>query len=641
MPLYAFPGLDTPDTLPSATGSAENREVDVRGWIIAGLLLLNPNLAPAQIRVEFTVDTDEVQGEISPLVYGTNYSSLIIAPANRSGGNRWTGYNWEQNASHAGADWYHHNDNYLPWIMGIPSALSDEPGIVLTTIHERNLARDAYSLITLPMAGYAARDKNGEVTEPEAAPSPRWVAVVDRKGAPFSFPPDTTDGALYIDEQLDFLIGRFGPAGSADGIEAYALDNEPALWTSTHPRIFPQPLTVAELMERTRSLSAVIKNMDPAAEVYGPSLYGFNAYLNLQDAPDWGDYSGTYDRFIDAYLDIMRMASDTAGVRLLDVLDVHWYPEPAGVYSGDTTRTVAETRMQVTRSLWDPTYIEDSWIGQWFSPVAILVYLQDAIASYFAGTQLAITEYDYGAPDHISGGIAQVDALGIFGRFKVYFGSKWGAVDEYIRSAYRLYLDYDGVGGQFGDLAVAATTADIENTSLYAALSDDQPSRLHLVLVNKNYDEAVAGHFQVRGPALYTHGESWGFTRSDTLIIAGPAITVDPSNAFDFELPPLSAHHVVLFPQVSEVDAGEVARVNVIVRPDPGRRVVCLTSPDHAAHIGDVAIFDATGRQVLKAANHSGARALTIDGQELLPGTYILRARIGGEIVTRKFMWVR
>lgn len=605
----------------------------MRVGILAWLLMAS--VAAAQIEVDFTIATSAAAGEISPLVYGTNRSSLEVATANRSGGNRWTGYNWEHNASHAGADWYHHNDNYLPWVLGIPSALSDEPGICLTTIHDANLTRGAYTLITLQMAGYAARDKHGEVTVPETAPSPRWVAVANRKGAPFSFPPDTTDGTLYIDEELAFLVDQYGPAGSPEGIEAYSLDNEPALWTYTHPRIFPEPLTVVELMTRSRGLAATIKEADPAAEVFGPALYGFNAYLNLQNAPDWGAYSAAYDRFIEAYLDIMRMASDSAGVRLLDVLDVHWYPEPAGVYAGDTTRAVAETRMQVPRSLWDPTYVEESWIGQWFSPVAILVYLQEAIAAYYPGTKLAITEYDYGAANHISGGIAQVDVLGIFGRFQVYFGSKWGAVDQYIRAAYELYRNYDGVGGCFGSQGVTATTTDIENTSLYAALDDAQPSHLHMILVNKNYDEAVEGHFQITGSAAYAHGESWSFTRTDTLISPGPEIVVDPSNVFDFTLPPLTAHHLILYPQVSEVEegaSGDQDDVRVIV--DPVRGVIRLALTDTAIRIDELAIFDAAGRRLL------ATERLVIDAKTLRPGTYFLRARIEGTEITRRFVWV-
>jgi hypothetical protein len=55
---------------------------------------------------------------ISPYIYGINfYSGITGAPPlltfDRAGGNRWTAYNWETNASNAGSDYIYDNDSYL------------------------------------------------------------------------------------------------------------------------------------------------------------------------------------------------------------------------------------------------------------------------------------------------------------------------------------------------------------------------------------------------------------------------------------------------------------------------------------------------------------------------------------------------
>ncbi len=476
--------------------------------------------------------------------------------------------------------------------------------------------------------------------ESEAAPSPRWAAVLNRKPETITFPPDTSDDVVYIDECLAFLLDTYGPASSPTGVKGYALDNEPALWFYTHPRLFTQPLTVFELLTRSIDLSHTVKDLDPAAETFGPCLYGFTAYLNLQDAPDWDEYSGTYNRFVEAYLDLMRAASDTAGVRLLDVLDVHWYPEPDGVYAGDTSRAVAEIRLQVTRSLWDSTYVEPSWIGQWFSPVAILPYLQGAIDAYYPGTKLAITEYDYGAPHHISGGLAQADALGIFGRYGVYFGSKWGPHSAYIRSAYRLYLDCDGNGTAFGNQAVSASTSDIENCPVYAARSGN--GALHIVLINRSYDEPITGHVSIIGDMDLARGGSWGFSRSDTLLQPGAAIDIGPDHTFDVGLPPLSAHHLILRPETGA--AGEPVGEDVslvTIEPNPARGVIHVRYRDGVDAAGYVAIHDVTGKLVREVYNRRGARSLTIERLGLESGTYFLRIRAGDRATTRKVLWTR
>jgi mannan endo-1,4-beta-mannosidase len=59
--------------------------------------------------VQFTIDPLYDVQPISPFVYGINEKQGQAEPANltftRLGGNRWTVYNWENNASNAGSDY--------------------------------------------------------------------------------------------------------------------------------------------------------------------------------------------------------------------------------------------------------------------------------------------------------------------------------------------------------------------------------------------------------------------------------------------------------------------------------------------------------------------------------------------------------
>ena len=65
----------------------------------------------------------------------------------------------------------------------------------------------------------------------------------------------------------------------------------------------------------------------------------------------------------------MQQASAASGKRLLDVLDLHWYPEAQSsdnirIDGPETTPTVVAARLQAPRSLWDATYMEHSWITE-------------------------------------------------------------------------------------------------------------------------------------------------------------------------------------------------------------------------------------------------------------------------------------
>ncbi|MEN6308218.1 MAG: glycoside hydrolase family 44 protein, partial [Anaerohalosphaeraceae bacterium] len=342
---------------------------------ISIITLLGGWISPvgADISVTYTINTEQDISPISPYIYGYNFDHVSAQnlTVRRMGGNRLTGYNWENNFSNAGSDWQHSSDEYMS--SYIPSGQRQTPGKVITDFVDANLAAGRASLITLQMAGYVAADKNGTVTESQAAPSARWKEAVYKKTSPFCSPaesPDKTDNTVYMDELVNYLVTRYGPASSATGVRFYALDNEPALWSSTHSRIHPLKPTCVELVNKSLALSSAIKDVDPDAQICGPVLYGFAAFNTFQDAADWNSVKSghSYTWFIDYYLDSMKQASTAQNRRLLDVLDLHWYPEAQGDGSRicDTdppySQANADARMQAPRTLWDQGYYEKSWI---------------------------------------------------------------------------------------------------------------------------------------------------------------------------------------------------------------------------------------------------------------------------------------
>ncbi|MBN1845527.1 MAG: hypothetical protein JW810_07570 [Sedimentisphaerales bacterium] len=527
--------------------------------ILQAIFFLTPAISRAAIPVAYTINTETGRAAISPYIYGTNSWDTDRGEnftARRIGGNRLTGYNWETNYSNAGNDWYHHSDLYLAWDLPVAERLI--PGRVLTRFHDDCLAAGQLSVITLQMAGYVAADDDGAVSEAQTAPSVRWKQAVFAKPGPFCEPagsPDTSDDVVYMDECVNFLVSRYGSAATPTGVKCYSLDNEPALWDSTHPRIHPANLTCNELLTRTIALAGAVKDVDPEALVFGPVLYGFYAYRCLQEAPDWETLQNGYFWFLDYYLDELQAASITAGRRLVDVLDVHWYPEAIGdgIRITETCETYsranAEARMQAPRSLWDPDYVEDSWIGQWFSQyLPILPPLQNSIASYYPGTKLAVTEYSYGAADHVSGGIAQADVLGLFGRYGLYLATYWhlGGERDYVSAAFQLYRNYDGAGSTFGDTKVQSVLSDKVNSSIYASTFAADGGELHIIVLNKNFDESIQGVFAIASPRRYSSGRVWAFDAASAELVETAAVGAIVDNSFTYDIPPLTACHLVL-----------------------------------------------------------------------------------------------
>ncbi len=544
----------------------------------AGLLAF---LASGARAVDIVVNPDSGRTPISPYIYGTNADLAgVQTPFRRQGGNRYTGYNWETNASNAGNDYLFQSDNYLLYSTGLTDAQGATPAIVVTHFHDQSLAAGgAYSLVTVPMAGYVAADMGGPVTAAQAAPSSRWVPVVNTKPIALSLTPDLTDGAVYTDEYLAFLQHKYGPAQGATGIRGYSLDNEPDLWSAglmvngqvvtakdqngTHPLIHPAHILCTELIDRSVDTAKTIKRIDPAAEVYGFVSYGFTGYLSLQNAPDWAAERtrGNYRWFIDYFLDRMRQASVSAGQRLVDVLDLHNYSEATGggvrindytiSKAGDWTNVACnQARMQAPRTFWDASYRETSWIAQYNATfLPFLPNVQTSIDTFYPGTKFALTEYDFGGGGHVSGGIAEADILGIFGRYGVYAAALWPAETPdraYYGAGFQLYLNYDNAGGRYGSTNVSATTSDAATCSVYASIEGGSTGRLHVIVLNKSYDTATPVNFQIDGRTAYARARVFAFDGAGATITERTGVTAIANQRFSYSVPPLTAAHFVL-----------------------------------------------------------------------------------------------
>jgi len=500
--------------------------------------------APA---VVFEIDGAQ-KHPISPYIYGTNQANWQgnskYLTLTRWGGNRITAYNWESNASNAGSDWQHQNDGFL--------SRSDAPGEPVRKLVADAQAAGAATVITVPMAGYVAADKNGggDVNKTPDYLKRRFLVSLPRKNAPFAYPPDLSDGKVYQDEFVAWLEKTF-PAARKDPARTifYCLDNEPDLWSHTHARIHPQKARYDEVVRLNCEYAAAIKAVAPRALVFGPVNYGFHGYRTLQDAPDAQGRD-----FLDYYLQEMRQAEQKAGRRLLDVLDLHWYPEARGanvrVVEDDARPEVAAARVQSPRSLWDPAYTEASWITKDVlrEPLRLLPRLCEKIAKNYPGTRLAITEYYYGGGGDISGALAQADVLGIFGREGVFAAALWhmGRTDHrFIYGAFAMFRNYDGQGGAFGETGLAAQTNDAQQTSVYASLNARQ--QVVLVALNKAANPLPVQVNLKRCPRS-TRAMVYQLTKADARPVRAADLRITKPGTLSCELPAQSVSTLVLVP---------------------------------------------------------------------------------------------
>lgn len=227
----------------------------------------------------------------------------------------------------------------------------------------------------------------------------------------------------------------------------------------------------------------------------------------------------------------MKSASDADGRRLLDVLDLHFYSEARGcnvrVTGTGTGDCLVAARVQAPRSLWDPGYVETSWITSSIGgeAIALAPRMLAKIAARYPGTLLSISEYSHGGEGHISGAVAQADTLGILGEQGLFAASFWSLSGDpsWASGAWLAYRDYDGAGHSFGDVAVSAATSDLEHVAVHASADSGGDGRVVLVLVHR--PTLVGGALDLRERTVavtVTHPVALGRARLWQLTAASP-----------------------------------------------------------------------------------------------------------------------
>jgi hypothetical protein len=337
--------------------------------------------------------------------------------------------------------------------------------------------------------------------------SPAFVKNAMSKGSAFcSCAPGTkscsgcTVGTNPVaeDEFVNFLEVNYGKAGAP---LFFDLDNEPNYWIGTHPELYPNncsagTVTWDDVATRNVDAATAIKNASSSAKVFGPVVSGDGMVYG-------GDYSSPHfvagtTEFSDWYLGQVAAASVTAKKPLLDVFDVHYYT----VGGSD-----AEC-LEAPRLFWDPSatdisaaetnsldfdYGDHSYWDEYWYPRQVIPRLFKKISAAYSGMAtaapgLSFSEYNPGCETAISGGVAEADLLGIFGREGVFAATLWplaGPTGNYIEAAYALYRDYDGAGAIVGDTAVRGATTDAKNTSVYAFTHASDVTSVEVVAINK------------------------------------------------------------------------------------------------------------------------------------------------------------
>lgn len=505
---------------------------------VAAILVACATAARADVTV--TVDANANPHPISPLIYGMNFpdAAQLAAgvPLARWGGNSTSRYNYQTDVHNTGNDYYFENlpgcwDSAFSY-CATPPADPQESSTANAFVASAQAA-GAMQLFTLPTLGYVA--KGVQYDHPFTCGCPRsFDGGQDsydsydpscgncQAGGAYITPPDPPTTSMAITPQWDadwvtYLTNRFGPS---NGKRIYALDNEPALWSSTHHDVHPGRLGYDELWQRMRDHAIAILAADPTAEISGPAEWGWLNYLCSDldivnngctaSSPDRAAHGG--EELVAWLLDQAKAYEQANGKRILHYLDLHYYPQGG-------------TAPDFLRSLYDPDYVDPSYIA---AKVRLIPRMHDWVDQHYPGTKLLVSEYDFDHHDDAIGAVTYAEALGIFGREGLDAATAWSppAATEKAFGAYLLYLNYDGAGAKFESTSVTATVTGT-GVQAFAATGD---SKMTVVLVNETNAPAPVTvqlqHFGTKDTAQLFTGQSPAITRQPDVAVADGQVQV-------------------------------------------------------------------------------------------------------------------
>jgi hypothetical protein len=515
--------------------------------ILSAWLLLGPTARAQNPGVTISIDVNASRHRIDPNIYGVAHAgaadlSDLNVPLNRNGGNNTTRYNWQQNADNRGNDWYYES-------IADTSAVAGERG---DTFFSTSRTANAQAMLTVPMIDWVAK----VAANRNKLASFSIAKYGAQTGNDWQWFPDAGNGVLTNGQNvagndpndanvpssssfqqgwIQHLVGRWGTNASG-GVRYYILDNEPSIWHSTHRDVHPIGATMTEIRDKMVDYAGKIKAVDPSALIAGPEEWGWSGYFFSGYDQQYGSLHGWSvlpDRqshagadYLPWLLDAIRQSSAAAGRRLLDVFTVHYYPQ-GGEFGDDTSSAMQLRRNRSTRSLWDPAYVDETWIND---KVMLIPRLRSWVNTYYPGTAIGITEYNWGAENHINGATTQADILGIFGREGLDAAARWTtpAATTPTYKAIKMYRNYDGNSSAFGDTSVAATVPDPNTLAAFAAQRSTDGT-LTIMVVNKVLSGTTqvtinVAHFADRGTA-----QLWQLTAANA-ITRGSDVTVAASS---------------------------------------------------------------------------------------------------------------
>lgn len=471
--------------------------LQIRLTIILLLLLFGINLF-AQNTVKITVNAASDKIAISPYIYGknNNLSDWIGKPISQTewqrlrnlgitmfrecGGNNSTKYNWRRKLS-SHPDWYNnvysHDWNY--------SATSLQQNIP-----------EAQGMWAFQLIGKVAKTNQANFGDWNYNSSQWWSGVHQNLcGGGIINPAGGSDALqdgnpdLYLEDwPADSTVGILDHWFKAENlgldstkIQYWGMDNEPEIWNGTHDDVMPEQISAEEFMQIYFDVAKKARAKFPGIKLCGPVPANEWQWYNWKNGVI--NYNGKNYVWLEYFIKRVAEEQNATGIRLLDVLDIHFYP-------GENN---PEDIVQLHRVYFDKSFIYSGANGVkringgWDNNQKkeyILARCEDWLTKYLGtnhGVAFGVSETGINSDDPNVCANWYASTLGEFAKQKVEFFTPW----SWKKGMYEVIHLFSKLGQNF---FVEGISDNEEFVSAYPTINKNSDS-ITLFLINRNLTE--------------------------------------------------------------------------------------------------------------------------------------------------------
>jgi hypothetical protein len=614
-------------------------------------------LSPAQT-VNITIDATSNLKPISPGIYGKNnclsddqnnplsaadwkfLEDAGVKFVRENGGNNSTKYNWRLKLS-SHPDWYNnvykHNWDYTA--QQLQSNIPGTHGMFAFQLIGKVAANTKNNFNDWNYNGSSWWDGVSQNLAGGGIPNSGGGSDAQKEGDPdlylMNWTADSTTGIL------NHWFGSEGIGLNPDQFRYWNMDNEPEIWNGTHDDVMPEQPTAEEFMQLYFAVAKKARVLYPDIKLCGPvtcNEWQWYNYDNILISSGGKKYS-----WLEYFIKRVAEEQKSSGIRLLDVLDLHFYPGESN--NADVVQTY--------RVFYDKTYNYPgangckTLNGGWDESIKkeyVFERCRAWLETYMGtdnGVTFSLSELGFNDKSASVNAVTYASIIGTFANNGVEFFTPWSWLKGMWETLH-LFSRYSR------EYSCSSVSDDENNLSAYTSVSRDS---MTIILVNRSTSKTYMSQVSIQNSAIpdgsyqtlqlinLPGNETFKSHTSNALKSAD--ISVNNGN-FSISAPPLSITAILLKGNTAvglnkiERFKNEPFHVNC---DDYGKLQIHFTLETESKV--EIDLLDLQGRRISGISSRNfnpGLHTESMNITGLKPGIYFTRFNNSVQVLTQKIL---